>query len=75
MRRFIKEKTFKGTCNVEFGTKEEAEEFMKKKVMFAGVELTDKELLVDREASFEEKNVIFFIFLDYYWIFLWNILE
>lgn len=58
MRRFIKEKTFKGTCNIEFGTKEEAEAFMKQKVMFAGVELTDKEMLVDREANFEERNVL-----------------
>ena len=43
MRRFIKERTFKGTCNLEFGSREEAEEFLKKKVIFAGVELTDKE--------------------------------
>lgn len=57
MRRFIKERTFKGTCNIEFGSKEEAEEFLKKKVIFAGVELTDKELLVDRENRNEEKAV------------------
>ena len=57
MRRFIKERTFKGTCNIEFGSREEAEEFLKKKVIFAGVELTDKELLVDRENRNEEKAV------------------
>ena len=57
MRRFIKERTFKGTCNLEFGSREEAEEFLKKKVIFAGVELTDKELLVDRENRNEEKAV------------------
>ena len=64
MRRFIKDKTFKGTCNIEFGTKEEAEEFMKKKVMFAGVELSDKELLVDREANFEERNVVIYCIFE-----------
>ena len=53
----MKEKTFKGSCNIEFGTKEEAEEFMRQKIMFAGVELTDKEMLADREANFEECNV------------------
>ena len=37
MRRFISNKEFKGSVNVEFNTKEEAEEFMKKKIMFAGV--------------------------------------
>ena len=57
MRRFIKERTFKGTCNLEFGSREEAEEFLKKKVIFAGVELTDKELLVDRENRNEEPAV------------------
>ena len=57
MRRFMKEKTFKGSCNIEFGTKEEAEEFIKREVMFAGVALTDKEMLADREANFEERNV------------------
>ena len=57
MRRFIKERTFKCTCNLEFGSREEAEEFLKKKVIFAGVELTDKELLVDRENRNEEKAV------------------
>lgn len=64
MRRFIKDKTFKGTVNLEFGTKEEAEEFIKKQVMFAGVELKEKELLSDREANFEERNVrLFKLFL------------
>lgn len=57
MRRFISNKEFKGSVNVEFNTKEEAEEFMKKKIMFAGVEITEKELLADREKSFDEKNV------------------
>ncbi|KAK8827014.1 hypothetical protein WA577_007515 [Blastocystis sp. JDR] len=56
MRRFISNKEFKGSVNVEFNTKEEAEEFMKKKIMFAGVEITEKELLADREKSFDEKN-------------------
>ena len=54
---------FKGSVNVEFNTKEEAEEFMKKKIMFAGVEITEKELLADREKSFDEKNVAAFPFL------------
>lgn len=57
MRRFISNKEFKGSINVEFNTKEEAEEFMKKKITFAGVEITDKELLSDREKNFDEKNV------------------
>ena len=55
MRRFISNKEFKGSVNVEFNTKEEAEEFMKKKIMFAGV--------ADREKSFDEKNVAAFPFL------------
>ena len=63
MRRFISNKEFKGSVNVEFNTKEEAEEFMKKKIMFAGVEIMEKELLADREKSFDEKNVAAFPFL------------
>lgn len=31
--------------------------------MFAGVEITEKELLADREKSFDEKNVAAFPFL------------
>ena len=60
MRRFISNKEFKGSEIVEFNTKEE---FMKKKIMFAGVEITEKELLADREKSFDEKNVAAFPFL------------
>ena len=57
MRRFIKERTFNAICNLDFGLREEGEVFLKKKVIFAGVELTDKELLVDRENRNEEKAV------------------
>ena len=43
MRRFIGNKAFKGTVNVEFNTKEEAEAFLKKKIEFARKEITDRE--------------------------------
>ncbi|KAK8795125.1 hypothetical protein WA588_003974 [Blastocystis sp. NMH] len=54
MRRFIGNKAFKGTVNVEFNTKEEAEAFLKKKIEFAGKEITDKQMLCDREKDVAE---------------------
>ena len=59
MRRYIGNKAFKGTINVEFNSKEEAEEFMKKTIMFAGKEITDKQFLSEREKEIEEKSVQF----------------
>lgn len=50
-------KAFKGTINVEFNSKAEAEEFMKKTIMFAGKEITDKQMLIDREKEVEEMSV------------------
>ena len=58
MRRYIGNKAFKGTINVEFNSKEEAEEFMKKTIMFAGKEITDKQFLSEREQAIEEKSVV-----------------
>lgn len=58
MRRYIGNKAFKGTINVEFNSREEAEEFMKKTIMFAGKEITDKQLLDEREKEIEEKSVV-----------------
>jgi singapore isolate B (sub-type 7) whole genome shotgun sequence assembly, scaffold_5 len=58
MRRYIGNKAFKGTINVEFNSKEEAEEFMKKTIMFAGKEITDKQFLSEREKEIEEKSVV-----------------
>ena len=58
MRRYIGNKAFKGTINVEFNSKEEAEEFMKKTIMFAGKEITDKQFLSEREKVIEEKSVV-----------------
>ena len=57
MRRFIGNKAFKGTVNVEFNTKEEAEAFLKKKIEFAGEEITDKQMLCDREKDVAEHMV------------------
>ena len=56
MRRFVSTREFKGSVNVEFETAEEAAAFLKKKIMFAGVEITDKQLLSEREKEFEERN-------------------
>ena len=56
MRRFVSTREFKGSVNVEFETAEEAAAFMKKKIMFAGVEITEKQLLSEREKEFEERN-------------------
>ena len=56
MRRFVSTREFKGSVNVEFGSRKEAEEFMGKKIMFAGVEITDKQLLDEREKEFNERN-------------------
>ena len=58
MRRYIGNKAFKGTINVEFNSKEEAEEFMKKTIMFAGKEITDQQFLSEREKEIEEKSVV-----------------
>ena len=58
MRRYIGNKAFKGTINVEFNSKEEAEEFMKKTIMFAGKEITDKQFQSEREKEIEEKSVV-----------------
>ena len=58
MRRYIGNKAFKGTINVEFNSREEAEEFMKKTIMFAGKEITDKQFLSEREKEIEEKSVV-----------------
>ena len=56
MRRFVSTREFKGSVNVEFETAEEASAFMEKKIMFAGVEITEKQLLSEREKEFEERN-------------------
>ena len=61
MRRNMGNKTFKGTINVEFNSKAEAEEFMGKTIMFAGKEITDKQLLADREKEVEEMSVCCFV--------------
>ena len=63
MRRFVSTRQFKGSINVEFNTREEALEFMNKTIMFAGVEITDKQMLDEREKEFAEKNVAFFLSL------------
>ena len=57
MRRFIGNKAFKGTINVEFNTKEEAEAFLQKKIEFAGKEITDKQMLCDREKDVADHMV------------------
>lgn len=64
MRRYIGNKAFKGTINVEFNSREEAEEFMKKTIMFAGKEITDKQFLSEREKEIEEKSVV----SELYWL-------
>lgn len=56
MRRFVSTREFKGSVNVEFETAEEAAAFMEKKIVFAGVEITEKQLLSEREKEFEERN-------------------